>query len=74
MYVYEEGRELIENEPNKNPEFVKYCYCSKLLCSEGECSCKYLSLSALVSPCVVLSDVISFVPQVIINNIKLCFI
>ena len=74
MYEDHDDRELIQIDPDNNPEFVKYCYCTRLLCDEAECSCKYISLSACVSPCIVLADILSFVPQLIINNIKLCFI
>ena len=74
MYDYEEDRELIQIESDNNPEFLKYCYCTRLLWDSAECSCKYISLSTCASPFVILADAFSFVPQLIINNIKLCFI
>ena len=75
MYEYEEDRELIEiNNTEEGPEFLHYCYCTKLVCDSRECSCKYIGTSVCASPFIVLADIFSFVPQLLINNVKLCFI
>ena len=75
MYEDEDERELIHiNDIGEGSEFLQYCYCTKLMCDSRECSCRYISLSTCASPFIVLMDIFSFVPQLIINNVKLCFI
>ncbi len=75
MYEDEDDRELIQiNKYSNPPEFLQYCFCTKLLCDTRECSCRYVGSSLCLSPFVALLDVFSFVPQLIINNVKLCFI
>ena len=74
MYEGEDERELITFEYAKdNPEFKRYCFCMKELYDTRECTCNYCMLW-FGSPFILAIDAIAFIPQVIINNIKLCFI
>jgi len=69
----EETRELITTDEGSNDTYLRYCTCTKDLISVRECTCNY---SLLASGCfipAVVTDSLMFIPQVIINNIKLCF-
>lgn len=69
----EETRELIISDDIAEDTYLRYCPCTKDLCSIRECTCNYsLLLGGCFIPAVV-TDSIMFIPQVIINNIKLCF-
>jgi len=69
----EETRELITTDEGSNDTYLRYCTCTKDLISVRECTCNY---SLLVGGCfipAVVTDSLTIIPQVIINNIKLCF-
>jgi len=72
---YENERELIQTEyPIIDNDFKKYCFCTRELIDIRECSCKYITMFSLTSPCALLADILACIPQCISNNIKLCFI
>ena len=68
----DESRELIEFDKPESIEYYKYCFCLKSLYEMKECSCRYISLCMPLSPCFVVADTLAFIPQCILNNIKLC--
>lgn len=70
---YDESRELIEMDDHDNEtKYLRYCFCTKSLYEMRECSCRYCLIGSCALPLLIVGDVISLVPQIIINNVKLC--
>ena len=74
MDVYEdEERELISNDDVEYQDFYNYCDFSKTLYnSTKECRCKYAGIFACCLPFAVVVDAVVLVPQMLVNNYKLC--
>ena len=69
----EETRELITNGDPPEENYLRYCPCTKDLLSIRECTCNYSLLMGGCCVPAVVADTLMFLPQVIMNNIKLCF-
>lgn len=74
MYEEEdESRELIStDEEEEGMYFYQYCFCTKMLVESRECRCRYCVVGGCSFPFLIVADALAFVPQLIINNIKLC--
>ena len=69
----DESRELIDLDDDEDKtEYYKYCFCLKSLYEIRELSCKYVVCGTLFVPYLLIADVVGFVPQFLINNVKLC--
>lgn len=68
---YHESRELIELEEDQTT-YYQYCFCVKSLVEARECRCRYFLLGGCALPFLIIADTVAFVPQLLINNIKLC--
>ena len=68
----EEEIELIERDGIDNP-YYSYCYCTKDIIAMSECKCKWVVCVGVCLPIVIVVDTIMFIPQLISNNLKLCF-
>jgi hypothetical protein len=68
----EETRELINVDEPSELRYNRYCPCTKDVIDIRECTCKYLGLAGLCLPVTILIDAMILVPQIIVNNIKLC--
>lgn len=68
----DESRELIQFEEEDETHFFQYCFCLKNLYDIRECKCKYcLAASCMAIPALI-ADAVALVPQILINNVKLC--
>ena len=68
----DEKRELIELDDEDTTKYYKYCFCLKSLHEFREPNCKYCMCGTLSAPFLLVADIIAFVPQFLINNVKLC--
>jgi len=68
----DETRELIEIDDDDEQPFYTYCYCTKSLFEMRQKNLKYCFCGACVGPFLFVADVIALVPQIFINNVKLC--
>jgi hypothetical protein len=72
MYEEDEKRELIQFEEEEEIHFYQYCFCLKSLYEIRECRCKYcVAVSCMAIPATIV-DAVILVPQILINNVKLC--
>jgi len=68
----DETRELISLDDEENDNYLTYCFCMKSLCEVRERNVKFCICGGIASPFLFVADMVALVPQVIINNVKLC--
>lgn len=68
----DETRELIEVDEEKQV-FCTYCFGLKTMYDIREGSAQFCLCSICALPFVIIADTVALLPQMIYNNIKLCF-
>lgn len=72
MLNMDESRELIELDEPEPTVFCTYCFFTKSLYEFRECTCRFCVVGGCATPLFVVADIVSFIPQCIVNNVKLC--
>ena len=68
----DETRELIEMDDDNKDNYLKYCFCMKSLYDVRECNTKFCICGGIAAPFLFVVDMVALVPQMIVNNVKLC--
>ena len=67
----DENRELLDTD-NRVDDFYRYCSHTKWVINIECSSCKHYLTSLCCIPFVIIVDAVVLVPQILINNTKMC--